>query len=109
MSAYLAGETVIEVDFANVDAEDRVVASLRFSNRWDRPTVGEWVRVVDAEGNTCVGRVEALRKLIVAIRLDPATWSSTTVTRTYSGTASATPTFDEPVTAPDPDPAPSLA
>ena len=83
---YSEPEAVIEVDFTSLDAYDRVVASLRFSNRWRRPAVGDWVRLMDAEANTCVGQVEELRNLIVAVRPDWGTWTSEVVTRPYEPT-----------------------
>jgi hypothetical protein len=80
-------EAVIEVDFTSLDAEDRVVASLRFSNRWQRPEVGDWVRLMDAEGNSCIGRVEELRNLIVAVRPDWGTWTSEVITHPYEASS----------------------
>jgi hypothetical protein len=81
----VTSDLVLEVDFNNVDAQDRIVASLRFANRWERPEVGEWVRLADAEGNVCVGQVEDIRSLIVAVRPDWGLWSSTMVTEPFVG------------------------
>jgi hypothetical protein len=72
-------DTVLEVDFNNLDAHDRVVASLRFSNRWERPSVGDWVRLIDGEHNTCVARVEEIRNLIVALEPDWSSWASSSL------------------------------
>ncbi len=76
-------DTVLEVDFNNLDASDRVVASLRFSNRWERPEVGDWVRLTDGEGSTCVARVEEIRNLIVSLRPDWNSWATTVVSRPF--------------------------
>jgi hypothetical protein len=86
----VTSDLVLEVDFNNVDALNRIVASLRFANRWERPEVGEWVRLADAEGNVCVGQVEEIRNLIVAVRPDWGLWSATLVTEPFVGGARAT-------------------
>lgn len=92
-------DLVLEVDFNQTDASDRVVASLRFANRWERPQEGEWVRLLDAEGNVCVGRVEEIRNLIVAVRPDWGSWISTSVTTVSGGRfTGGAPSFDEPLT-----------
>ena|SRR5579883_3513299 len=67
-------EYVFEADFNNVDANDRVLVSLRYLNQLGRPEVGSWVRLADAEGNVCIGEVEEIRNLIVAVRPDWDSW-----------------------------------
>jgi hypothetical protein len=79
----VTSDLVLEVDFNSVDALDRIVASLRFANRWERPEVGEWVRLADAEGNVCVGQVEEIRNLIVVVRPDWGLWSTAVVTEPF--------------------------
>ena len=69
-------DAVVEVDFNNLDANDNVVSSLRFLNRWRRPSIGEWVRLIDAEGNACIGQVSELRNLIAVVQPDWGTWTS---------------------------------
>ncbi len=92
-------DLVLEVDFNQRDASDRVIASLRFSNSWHTPDVGEWIRLVDAEGDVCVGQVEEVHNLIVSIRADWGTWISTAVIE-VSGTAQPdpSPSFRKPLT-----------
>ena len=82
-----AADQVFEVDFNNRDGDDRVIASLRFANRWERPSVGQWVRLTDAEGDVCVGQVEEVRNAIVAIRPDWSSWVATSVTHINVGLA----------------------
>ena len=98
--AQLAHETVLEVDFNNVDALDRVVGSLRFSNHLERPKTGDWLRLIDGEGNTCVAQVDEIRNLIVSLRPDWTTWTSSTVTHRYLWSAAAASRTDEPATQP---------
>jgi hypothetical protein len=81
-------ETVLEVDFNDIDERDRVRASLRFSNTWARPAVGDWVRLFDAEGNTAIGQVDEAHHLIVRVRIDWGTWKSSRVVRAYAALAS---------------------
>jgi hypothetical protein len=93
-------DTILEVDFNSVDALDRIVTSLRFSNQWERPDVGNWVRLADADGNVCIGQVEEVRNLIVAVRPEWTYWSSRSVTRPFiGGVAPTPPAIDQPVTA----------
>lgn len=93
---------VLSVDFNQVDAEDRVLASIRFSNlrlHEDRPEKGAWVRLVDAEGNSCLGRVEEVRNLILAIRPEWDSWTTATITRPFIPPTSLQRYSPEPVTA----------
>jgi hypothetical protein len=58
-------ELIILVDFNAVDEQSRLLASLRHTIGWRKPQVGDWVRLDDAEGHTCRGRVDsALGKAI---------------------------------------------
>lgn len=65
---------MIRVDFNALDEQSRVKASLRFASSPEIPATGEWVRLVDAEGNTCLGQVEEVRDPLVAVRPALATW-----------------------------------
>jgi hypothetical protein len=95
----VGSDLVLEVDFNNIDALDRIVASLRFANHWRRPNVGEWVRLTDAEGNVCVGQVEEIRNLIVAVRPDWGLWSSAVVTEPFLGGVRTTSSVDPALSA----------
>ena len=90
-------DAVVEVDFNNLDANDCVVSSLRFLNQWRRPTVGEWVRLIDAEGNACIGRVSELRNLMAVLEPDWGTWTSGTVTHVFDAPRQRI-EFESPVT-----------
>jgi hypothetical protein len=90
---------VLEVDFNDIDERDRVRASLRFSNTWVRPAVGDWVRLFDAEGNTGVGQVDEARHLIVRVRIDWGTWKSSRVLRPYRASVASPARSQPPATA----------
>lgn len=64
----------LKVDFNGLDSEGRVKASLRLAATSEVPRRGEWVLLEDAEGNTCLGRVEGVGHAIVAVQPDLATW-----------------------------------
>ena len=70
----LARELVFTVDFNAMDEQGRIKASIRFASSPEVPGIGEEVRLVDAELNTCLGRVDELRLPLIAVRPDPATW-----------------------------------
>jgi hypothetical protein len=70
----LERELLIYADFNALDDQGRVKASLRFAGSPEIPRKGEWVRLADSEENTCLGRVEDMRDLVIAVRVDPATW-----------------------------------
>lgn len=54
-------ELIILVDFNAVDDQSRLLASLRHTIGWRKPQVGDWVRLDDAEGHTCRGRVDSVQ------------------------------------------------
>jgi hypothetical protein len=64
----------IGADFNALDADGRVRASLRFATTPEIPTIGEWVLLADAEGNSCPATVEAVDGVSVLVRPDWARW-----------------------------------
>ena len=70
----LARELVFTVDFNAMDEQGRIKASIRFASSPEVPVIGEEVRLLDAELNTCLGRVDELSLPLIAVRADPATW-----------------------------------
>ena len=72
---------VIGADFNALDAEGRVRASLRYAATPEVPSVGEWVRLEDGEGNSCLARVEEVEGLAVVARADWSTWISGEIAR----------------------------
>lgn len=72
---------LIGADFNALDAEGRVKASLRFAATFEIPADGEWVRLEDAERNSCLARVEQVDGLIVLARPDWSTWIAGDVAR----------------------------
>lgn len=62
MSAVLQKEELIMlVDFSDRDRSGRVLASLRHTIGWIKPQVGDWVRLDDTEGRSCLGRVDSIK------------------------------------------------
>jgi hypothetical protein len=72
-------ELLLWADFNSVDADRRFVASLRFATTPAKPAKGERVRLHDDEGNSVVGVVEEIDGMIVRVRPDMATWTSSDV------------------------------
>jgi hypothetical protein len=93
---------VLEVDFNNMDSADRVVASVRYSSQLRPPDLGEWVRLNDPEGNSCIGKIEELRNLVVAVRPDWTTWQSVVVIHRYWNWSAELTSYDAPPTALEP-------
>ncbi len=65
---------LIGADFNALDAEGRVLASIRYAATPEIPTVGEWVRLEDAEEDSCLARVEDIHALTIVARPDWSTW-----------------------------------
>ena len=66
----------IGADFNALDAEGRVKVSLRHAATPEIPAVGEWVLLEDAEGNSCLARVEEVDGFVTVARAGWATWIS---------------------------------
>lgn len=64
----------IGADFNALDAGGRVRASLRFATTPEIPTIGEWVLLVDAEGNSCPAIVELVDGMSVIVLPDWPRW-----------------------------------
>lgn len=64
----------IGADFNALDAEGRVRASLRYAATPEIPAVGELVLLMDAEGNSCLARVEEVDGLAIVAGADWTTW-----------------------------------
>lgn len=80
MSRTFSRELTIRTDFNSVDDERRFIASLRFAESAARPTEGESVFLYDQEGNSVRGVVDRIEGMIVHVRPEMATWSSTAIT-----------------------------
>jgi hypothetical protein len=79
---------LIGADFNALDPEGRVRASLRFGATPEVPSLGEWVRLEDAEGNSCLARVDKIDGLDVVAAADWATWipgQIARLSRTFEG------------------------
>ena len=72
---------LICADFNALDPEGRVRASLRFGATPEVPSRGEWVWLEDAEGNSCLARVDRIDGLDVVASADWATWIPGQITR----------------------------
>ena len=74
MSIMLERLLMFGADFNFLDADGRVKASLRFAATPEIPTIGEWVRLEDVDGNSCLALVEEVKSSVIAARPDFATW-----------------------------------
>jgi hypothetical protein len=64
----------IGADFNALDPEGRVKASLRYAATPEIPAIGEWVLLVDGEGNSCPAVVETVNGLEALARPDWTRW-----------------------------------
>jgi uncharacterized protein YkvS len=67
-------DIVILADFNAVNAHDRIGVALEHVLAIRKPQVGEWVFLMDADGNGCTGVVEAVRARSAIVRLDWHGW-----------------------------------
>ncbi len=67
-------EIILVVDFNQLEG-DSLPTYLDFSIGPFRPEVGAWARLIDGEGNSCVGYVRRIRDGVVEVVPDWATWT----------------------------------
>ena len=72
---------VIGADFNALDAEGRVRASLRYAATPEIPSIGEWVRFEDAQGNSCLACVSGVEGLSIVGCPDWRTWIAGEIAR----------------------------
>ena len=69
-------EIVLRVDFTNLDDERCVEASLRFLISGPRsPQEGEWVYLLDHQGNGCLGQIDSISGWMARVKPDWDSWS----------------------------------
>lgn len=68
-------ELSLWADLNSMDAGRRIKASLRFAPSAELPTIAEWIRLHNDEGNAVMGQVEEIEGLVVHARPEMATWS----------------------------------
>jgi hypothetical protein len=69
-------EIVVRADFSELDEEHCLSASIRFLLRGPRPPrEGEWVYLLDTEGDGCLGQVESVTGWMARIRPDWSSWA----------------------------------
>jgi hypothetical protein len=68
---------IFRVDFSNVAPDGRMVkAALPHASSPRVPEEGEYVFLMDAEGNRCHGWIKRVQGLIAFVELDEASWIS---------------------------------
>jgi hypothetical protein len=69
-------EIVLRADFHSLDEESCLEASVRFLMSGPRPPrEGEWVYLLDAQGDGCLGQVESINGWSARVRPDWTTWA----------------------------------
>lgn len=78
--AFLKEEIILLVDFTSVDENDLIPATLRYSVFLRKPREGDWVRLDDREGHSCLGRIERIKGELIKVAPYWETWISETRT-----------------------------
>lgn len=88
LQEYLQQEIVLWVDFNSLEGDDLLTTTLRYATGPRRPIEGEWVRVTDSDGNSCLACVVRVEGILVEVKPEWSTWTSPVVTEVFSGWAS---------------------
>jgi hypothetical protein len=72
----IRGEIVLWVDFNNLEDDDRLPTTLRYATGPRKPRAGDWVRIVDSDGDTCLAQVLRVEGMLVEVRPNWATWEA---------------------------------
>lgn len=74
--ATLKAEMILRVDFNAVNRRDnRLSALLRYAMGSGRPEIGDWVWLMDGDGNGCLGRVVEVNGGLVKVEPNWSTWN----------------------------------
>lgn len=76
---------VLWVDFNSLEDDDLLPTTLRYATGPRKPTEGEWVRIMDSDGNSCWARVLRIEGMTVEVRPEWSTWISPVMTEAFSG------------------------
>jgi hypothetical protein len=69
-------EIVLRADFSDLDDEGYIEASLRFLMNGPRmPHEGEWVYLLDAKGNGCMGEIASISGWSARVKPDWDSWA----------------------------------
>ena len=69
-------EIVLRADFSALDDEDCVEASMRFLMNGPRmPREGEWVYLLDPNGNGCMGQIDSISGWMARVKPDWDSWA----------------------------------
>ncbi len=71
----LQEEMILRVDFNAIDDRGRLSALLRYAMGSHRPKVGDWVWLMDGDGNGCLGRVVEVQGELIEVGPDWSTWN----------------------------------
>ncbi len=73
---FLKEEAMLLVDFSSVDESGLLPATFRYAMFLRKPKVGDWVRLDDAEGHSCRGRIERITGELIEVAPVWETWTS---------------------------------
>jgi hypothetical protein len=69
-------EIVLRTEFTDLDDEDCVEASMRFLMNGPRmPREGEWVYLLDRQGNGCLGQIDSISGWMARVKPDWNSWA----------------------------------
>lgn len=72
----LKEEMIFRVDFNAVDRRNnRLSALLRYAMGSGRPEIGDWVWLMDGDGNGCLGRVVEVNGVLIKAEPNWSTWN----------------------------------
>jgi hypothetical protein len=70
-------EIVLRADFSELDDESCLWTSLRFLLNGPRPPrEGEWVYLLDRQGDGCMGQIDSINGWMARVRPDWQSWAS---------------------------------
>jgi len=72
----LRGEIVLWVDFNNLKDDERLPTTLRYATGPRKPGVGDWVHIMDSDGDSCLAQVLRVEGMLVEVRPDWSTWKA---------------------------------
>ena len=73
---FLKEEAMLLVDFSSVDESGLLPATFRYAMFLRKPSVGDWVRLDDAEGHSCRGRIKRITGELIEVAPVWETWTS---------------------------------
>jgi|SRR5215210_865468 len=65
---------ILRVDFNARDRDGRLSGLLRYAMGSRKPKIGEWVWLMDGDGNGCLGKVVEVNDTLVKVEPNWSTW-----------------------------------